>query len=432
MTQHRHPQHSPPLMREDSDAVNRVDQDRLWHRHARWRRSARFRATASTAPRCRRKTSPRASLLIAWAANAASGQRRRDRQSVRAACRHRRDARAGDDRQPHGQPAARRALRRHLRRARRRSKRWKRWRKPASRRAGRSKSSRGPTRKAAVFEPCTMGSAVFTGARPLADVLEVTDNEGVELERCARARHSRQRRKRRAARIQSPAAGLHRSAHRAGSAARERRQDDRGRHRHPGPALVQRRGVRQDGARGHDAARAAQGRDARRDRDHQRAAELTRDPHDVTRFTVGRMLVTPNSPNSVASHVLFSVDIRHPDPATIAGSAMRSSRSRARPRKSAKSRSRRPCTTIPAYSMPSRRTQSRGAAQTLDLPHMRLPSGASHDAKYMARVCPTGDDLRAVRKRRSRTTKRKTPSPRISPPARAFWSRPCWSWQTAS
>src|SRR5207253_10878387 len=45
--------------------------------------------------------------------------------------------------------------------------------------------------------------------------------------------------------------------------------------------------------------------------------DLTRDPHDITRFTVGRMLVTPNSPNSVASHVLFSVDIRHPDPATI-------------------------------------------------------------------------------------------------------------------
>jgi len=40
--------------------------------------------------------------------------------------------------------------------------------------------------------------------------------------------------------------------------------------------------------------------------------ELTHDPADVTRFTVGRMLVTPNSPNSVASHVLFSVDVRHP------------------------------------------------------------------------------------------------------------------------
>ena len=31
------------------------------------------------------------------------------------------------------------------------------------------------------FAPCTMGSMVFTGARPLADVLDVTDNEGIKL-----------------------------------------------------------------------------------------------------------------------------------------------------------------------------------------------------------------------------------------------------------
>ena len=31
-----------------------------------------------------------------------------------------------------------------------------------------------------------------------------------------------------------------------------------------------------------------------------------------------------------------------------------------------------------------------GAARALDLPHMRLASGASHDANYLARVCPAG------------------------------------------
>ena len=31
------------------------------------------------------------------------------------------------------------------------------------------------------FAPCTMGSMVFTGARALADVLDVTDNEGIKL-----------------------------------------------------------------------------------------------------------------------------------------------------------------------------------------------------------------------------------------------------------
>jgi len=30
------------------------------------------------------------------------------------------------------------------------------------------------------------------------------------------------------------------------------------------------------------------------------------------------------------------------------------------------------------------------AANELKVPSMRLPSGASHDAMYMARICPTG------------------------------------------
>ena len=65
--------------------------------------------------------------------------------------------------------------------------------------------------------------------------------------------------------------------------------------------------------------------------------ELTRDPTDTVRFTVGRMLVTPNSPNSVASHVLFSVDVRHPDPGDDPA-PRRSGRAarRARPRRAAR------------------------------------------------------------------------------------------------
>jgi N-carbamoyl-L-amino-acid hydrolase len=118
--------------------------------------------------------------------------------------------------------------------------------------------------------------------------------------------------------------------------------------------------------------------------------ELTHDPSDVLRFTVGRMLVTPNSPNSVASHVLFSVDIRHPDPATIRrlGEAVEPLA-----RKAAG-----PCTvkvTPTLHDDPcvfdARIVDTiEQAANTLGVSHMRLPSGASHDANYMARVCPTG------------------------------------------
>jgi N-carbamoyl-L-amino-acid hydrolase len=118
--------------------------------------------------------------------------------------------------------------------------------------------------------------------------------------------------------------------------------------------------------------------------------ELAHDPADVTRFTVGRMLVTPNSPNSVASHVLFSVDLRHPDPAKIRalGEAVGPLA-----RKAAQF-----CTvkvTPTLHDDPCAFDAGvigaiENAAQSLALPHMRLASGASHDAMYMARVCPAG------------------------------------------
>lgn len=37
------------------------------------------------------------------------------------------------------------------------------------------------------------------------------------------------------------------------------------------------------------------------------------DPEDVLRFTVARIEVSPNSSNSVAERVRFSIDLRHPD-----------------------------------------------------------------------------------------------------------------------
>ena len=119
-------------------------------------------------------------------------------------------------------------------------------------------------------------------------------------------------------------------------------------------------------------------------------AELTHDARDITRFTVGRVLVTPNSPNSVASHVLFSVDIRHPDPKTIArlGDAVAPLA-----RKAAKFCDVKVTPTLhddPCVFNAQVADAIEDAAQTLGLPHLRLPSGASHDAMYMARLCPTG------------------------------------------
>ena len=40
---------------------------------------------------------------------------------------------------------------------------------------------------------------------------------------------------------------------------------------------------------------------------------LMHDPEDVLRFTVGRIVVEPNTSNSVANRASFTIDFRHPD-----------------------------------------------------------------------------------------------------------------------
>jgi N-carbamoyl-L-amino-acid hydrolase len=44
---------------------------------------------------------------------------------------------------------------------------------------------------------------------------------------------------------------------------------------------------------------------------------LMHDPQDILRFTVGRVVVGPNTSNSVADRAVFSIDLRHPDPAIL-------------------------------------------------------------------------------------------------------------------
>jgi beta-ureidopropionase / N-carbamoyl-L-amino-acid hydrolase len=238
------------------------------------------------------------------------------------------------------------------------------------------------------FAPCTMGSMVFTGARPLADVLEVTDNEGIKLRDALAATLAATpdaaRRE-----FRSPAAAYIEA------------------HIEQGPLLENARktigvvtgiqglrwfNIEVFGKTDHAGTTPlAQRKDAVRDAIAiiNVLAELTQDMQDVTRFTVGRMLVTPNSPNSVASHVLFSVDIRHPDPQTIArlGDAVAPLA-----RKAAKFCDVKVTPTLhddPCVFNAQITGAIEDAAQTLGLPHMRLSSGASHDAMYMARLCPT-------------------------------------------
>jgi len=88
--------------------------------------------------------------------------------------------------------------------------------------------------------------------------------------------------------------------------------------------------------------------------------------------------------------VLFSVDVRHPDPATIRrlGDAVEVVARKAAARCDVQvtaTLAHDPCLFDSGVMDAIER-----AANDLELPCMRLPSGAGHDAMYMARVCPAG------------------------------------------
>ena len=239
------------------------------------------------------------------------------------------------------------------------------------------------------FAPCTMGSAAFTGARALADFLDVTDNEGVALRDALR----------------ETLAATPDAAQRAFSTPIAAYVEA---HIEQGPRLEMEgktigvvtgiQGLRWFNVEvfGETAHAGTTPPDVRRDALREAIAiivalqELARSADDAHRFTVGRMLVSPNSPNSVASHVLFSVDIRHPDPAIIRrlGDAVEPTVRREAKRCEVKitpTLADDPCVFDPAVV-----DAVEQAASALGVSHIRMPSGASHDAMYLSRVCPTG------------------------------------------
>ncbi len=114
------------------------------------------------------------------------------------------------------------------------------------------------------------------------------------------------------------------------------------------------------------------------------------DPDDQVRFTVGRMEVSPGSPNTVPGKVFFTIDFRHPDAATVQrlGDLVA-------PTLEANAG---PCAiavretfTGPPVAFDALVVdQVAVATKALGYSHQSLPSGANHDAKFMARLCPTG------------------------------------------
>jgi len=117
---------------------------------------------------------------------------------------------------------------------------------------------------------------------------------------------------------------------------------------------------------------------------------LMDDPTDTVRFTVGRIDVAPNSPNSVAERASFTIDFRHPEGPVLTdlGNDIESTCRRAATRCEVEVREvfhRQPCVFDPTVL-----GTIEAAAAALGLPAMRMPSGAFHDAMFMNEVCPAG------------------------------------------
>jgi beta-ureidopropionase / N-carbamoyl-L-amino-acid hydrolase len=237
------------------------------------------------------------------------------------------------------------------------------------------------------FQPGTMGSAVHTGHIPLADALESVDSRGIRLGDALAAMQD--------------ALGV--------TADREFRTPIAAyleAHIEQGPILEaehRRIGVvtgiqglkwMRVEVEGEEAHAGTTPRSARRDAFtaaiEMIAAlrELTRDEADLLRFTVGRFELSPNSPNTVPGHALFTIDLRHPDRellTSLGGQIEPLCRSRAVG-----------CAvsvvetldSAPVRFDPTIVAMVRRAAERQQLSHMEMVSGATHDAKFLAELCP--------------------------------------------
>jgi len=239
------------------------------------------------------------------------------------------------------------------------------------------------------FQPTTMGSAVFAGALALAAALATVDADGVGVEQAL-------------AQTLKAAPVVNRRAFRFPMTAYLEA------HIEQGPVLEAAgktigvvsgiQGLRwfRVEVTGEEAHAGTTPRARRRDAllaavDMVRALrDLMLDATDTARFTVGRFEVRPNSPNTVPGQVLFTIDFRHPDGTVL---------SRLGDEVAAVCRAHAggcAVDVIETLNSPPTEFDPRiceliqAAAARQGLPHMRIVSGATHDAKYMAGLCPTG------------------------------------------
>lgn len=117
---------------------------------------------------------------------------------------------------------------------------------------------------------------------------------------------------------------------------------------------------------------------------------LMHDEEDRVRFTIGRFEVVPNSPNTVPGRVLFTVDFRHPEPEVLARLGDQVEPLCRRHAGDCTLSVTETIAAAPSSFDPKIMDLIRAAAARQEIPHMDMVSGATHDAKYMTGLCPSG------------------------------------------
>ena len=238
------------------------------------------------------------------------------------------------------------------------------------------------------FAPGCMGSMSWSGRRPLSDFLDVRDSDGLRFADALAAQQAQEADLPRRPLGHVPHAYV--EAHIEQGPRLEREGLDigvvtgiqgsrwftvtlRGETAHAGTTPL---AARRDAVRGMVAVITA-------------LQALTHDPEDVLRFTTGRILVEPNTSNSVPALASFTIDLRHPNAAVLGrvGDAVEATVRQAAAGLGVEVQETFNAPPI-AFAEPVVEAVER-AARAEGLRTLRLPSGAFHDAQFAAGVCPS-------------------------------------------
>ena len=114
------------------------------------------------------------------------------------------------------------------------------------------------------------------------------------------------------------------------------------------------------------------------------------DESDTVRFTVGRLDVSPNSPNTVPGKASFTVDLRHPDAEVLRDLGDHIEEICDAHSGDCEVSVTETITSAPTTFDPAVVGLIRKAAHHQEFPAMEMISGATHDAKSLAGLCPSG------------------------------------------